>query len=178
MSKFYQQKPAEVDALTPYEGHLVFEENREGITFENLFAPWLKGASRIVVTDPYIRKFYQVQNMMDFLVMILLSKTSEDHIAVELVTTPNDYYTVRQTDSLNKIVASFQSATGIDFSWSYDDSKTSHARHIVTDTRWKISLDRGLDIFQHFPAGDTLSLVNRLQRRRAVKTFEVTHLRI
>ena len=37
-----------------------------------------------------------------------------------------------------------------------------HARHIVTDTGWKISLDRGLDIFQQYSMNDTFSLANRL----------------
>jgi hypothetical protein len=30
------------------------------------------------------------------------------------------------------------------------DDRSLHARSITTDTGWKISLDRGLDIFQPF----------------------------
>lgn len=48
----------------------------------------------------------------------------------------------------------------------------------LTDTGWKISLDRGLDIFQHFLAGDAFNLANRFQEHRAVKQFEVTYLRV
>lgn len=29
-------------------------------------------------------------------------------------------------------------------------SRTIHLRHIETDTGWKISFDRGLDVYQHF----------------------------
>lgn len=54
---------------------------------------------------------------------------------------------------------------------------TAHARHIVTDTGWKISLDRGLDIFQPYSMNDAFSLANRLQEHRSIKQFEVTYLR-
>jgi len=53
-----------------------------------------------------------------------------------------------------------------------------HARHIVTDTGWKISLDRGLDIFQPYDHRDALDLANRLQEYRACKAFEVTYIRL
>lgn len=163
--------------FVPREGHIVVKENRKGVTFEKLFGPWVKGATKIVVTDPYIRMFHQARNMMEFLEMIIRQKAPEDHVAVELITTPNDGDMTKQREFLDAIVASCQAA-GIDFSWSYDGSGTAHARHIVTDTGWKISLDRGLDIFQHFPAGDAFNLANRFQEHRAVKQFEVTYLRV
>ncbi len=51
-------------------------------------------------------------------------------------------------------------------------------RHIVTDQGWKISLDRGLDIFQRYEMNDAFALANRMQRYRACKAFEVTYLRV
>jgi len=68
--------------------------------------------------------------------------------------------------------------SGVDFTWAFDETGTAHARHIVTDTGWKISLDRGLDIFQQYPMNDAFSLANRLQQQRAAKQFEVTYLRV
>ena len=47
----------------------------------------------------------------------------------------------------------------------------------MTDTGWKISLDRGLDIFQLYSMNDAFSLANRLQEHRSLKQFEVTYLR-
>src|SRR5690606_31538761 len=49
---------AEVEAAA--EGHHVFAENRTGISYETLFGPYIAGATRIEVTDPYIRYFYQI----------------------------------------------------------------------------------------------------------------------
>lgn len=168
---------ADTPKSLPREGHIVVKENRKGITFEKLFGPWVKGATRIVVTDPYIRKFHQARNMMEFLEMIIRQKAPEDHVSVELITAPDDGDVAKQREFLDAIIASCQAA-GVDFSWSYDGSGTAHARHIVTDTGWKVSLDRGLDIFQHFPAGDAFNLANRFQEHRAVKQFEVTYLKM
>jgi len=35
------------------------------------------------------------------------------------------------------------SAVGVNFPWEFNGTGTIHARHIVTDHGWKISLDRG-----------------------------------
>ena len=37
-----------------------------GISFEKLFVPYLRGAKRIVLYDPYIRLTYQIYNFMSF----------------------------------------------------------------------------------------------------------------
>ena len=43
--------------------------------------------------------------------------------------------------------------------------------------RWKISLDRGLDIFQHYEMNDTFTFANRLQQYRPCKAFEITFIK-
>ncbi len=67
---------------------------------------------------------------------------------------------------------------GVQFSWEFDPTQTLHARHIVTDHGWKILLDRGLDIFQHYEMNDSFSLSNRLQEYRTCKAFEATYLKV
>jgi ATP-dependent Lon protease len=66
---------------------------------------------------------------------------------------------------------------GIDFTWEFDETNSIHARHIVTDHGWKILLDRGLDIFQHYEMNDAFAVANRLQRYRSCKSFEITYMR-
>ena len=160
----------------PKAGHFVFAENRKGVSFDRLFGPYLKGATRIVVTDPYVRLYYQIRNMMEFLESILRRKSPEDQVLVDLITCPDDGNILGQRENLDAVVAAF-AGTGLTFSWSFDGTGTAHARHIVTNTGWKISLDRGLDIFQKYPLNEPFSLANRLQEHRAVKQFEVTFLR-
>ena len=58
-----------------------------------------------------------------------------------------------------------------------DVTGTLHARHIVTNHGWKISLDRGLDIFQHYATNDAFTFANRLQQYRPCKAFEVTFIK-
>jgi ATP-dependent Lon protease len=158
------------------EGHKVFNENQKGVTFADLFWPWIEGATKIVITDPYIRMFHQVRNMMEFIEMIAIRKAQEDEVAVHLITCPDDTYPDKQQANLIA-VESASTAAGINFSWKFEGTNTIHARHIVSDAGWKISLDRGLDIFQKFEMNDAFSLANRLQAYRQVKGFEVTYLR-
>ena len=168
-----QTKPETKPHLEP--GHFVFSENRKGVSFKTLFWPYLNGARSIRIVDPYIRKFFQVRNIMEFLEMLVREKAPEDQIAVHLVTGPDDVDVLKQRENLDAVVAAINGA-GVDFSWAFDDTGTAHARHISTDHGWKISLDRGLDIFQQYPMSDAFSLANRMQEQRAIKQFEITYL--
>lgn len=169
---------AEVKAkpIGPREGHRVFSENQKGVTFADLFWPWIEGATKIVVTDPYVRMFHQIRNLMELIEMIAVRKAPEDEVAVHLITCLDDTYPDKQQANLIA-VENASTAAGINFSWEFDGTNTIHARHIVSDAGWKISLDRGLDIFQKFEMNDAFSLANRLQAYRQVKAFEITYLR-
>jgi ATP-dependent Lon protease len=160
----------------PEMGHFVYAENRKGISYEMLFGPYLKGAIKITITDPYIRLFFQVRNVMELVEMIVAQTAPEDQLVVELITCPDEGGIGKQRENLDAIVSACE-GTSVDFRWSFDGTGTAHARHIVTDTGWKISLDRGLDIFQQYPMNDAFSLANRLQEQRAIKQFEITYLR-
>lgn len=162
--------------VAPREGHRVFNENQKGVTFADLFWPWIAGAKKIVITDPYIRMFHQIRNLMEFVEMIALRKAPEDDIAVHLVTCLDDTFPEKQQSNLIAVEAA-GAVAGISFSWEFDGTNTIHARHIYSDTGWKISLDRGLDIFQKFEMNNSFSLPNRLQAYRQVKGFEVTYLK-
>lgn len=165
---------AEVEAAA--EGHHVFAENRTGISYETLFGPYIAGATRIEVTDPYIRYFYQIRNMMEFVEMVIRQKQPEDQVQIHLVTGPDEGNLERQRDLLESITTACTDS-GVDFTWAFDGSGTGHARHIVTDTGWKIVLDRGLDIFQAPIRTEGFSLGDRLQEYRKVKGFYVTYVR-
>ena len=173
------QPPTAVQAepAGPREGHKIFIENQKGVTFADLFWPWIERASRIVITDPYVRMFHQLRNLMELIEMIALRKAPEDEISVHLITCVDENYPEKQQSNLIA-VESAGAAAGIKFSWEYDATNTIHARHITSDAGWKISLDRGLDIYQKFEMNDAFSLTNRLQAFRQVKAFEITYLRM
>jgi ATP-dependent Lon protease len=155
------------------EQHLVIEENQKGISFDNLLGPYLKGATDIVITDAYIRKFHQARNLMELLETVAKNKNDDEEVLVTLITIEDEFYAEQQKQYLLSIQENVWSA-GINFSWEFDEEKSIHARHIVSNNGWKILLDRGLDIFQHFDGKDAFSLASRLQEYRLCKRFEVT----
>jgi ATP-dependent Lon protease len=168
--------PTQPKRAQPEEGHKVYAENRKGISYDILFGPYIDGAQRIVVTDPYIRFYYQARNMMEFVEMVIRRKAPEDQVAVHLVTGPDDGNVAQQREFLESISTACL-GSGVDFTWAFDSSGTAHARDIVTDTGWKIVLDRGLDIFQAPVKSGGFSLGDRLQDHRMAKGFYVTYIR-
>jgi len=169
--------PAKVVSEELTEQHLTFQENQRGISFERLFGPYLRGAKTITLTDAYIRLFHQVRNLMELLETVAKVKNKEDDIKFHLITREDELKGVQQREYLEKITES-SSSVGIEFTWAYDTSGTIHARHIVTDHGWKVLLDRGIDVFQHYDMNDAFAFANRLQQFRQCKTFEVTFLKI
>lgn len=168
---------APVSTSDPKPGHVVFAENRKGISFDKILGPWTDGAKRIVITDPYIRKFHQARNVMELIEMLIRRKQPEDQIAVHLVTAPDDGNIQDQRECLEGI-AEACTGTGIDFTWVFDGTGALHARDITTDTGWKMVLDRGLDIFQPTPRKmNGFSLGERMQEHRMVRGFYVTYLK-
>jgi ATP-dependent Lon protease len=168
--------PLPDNANTAKEQHLVFQENQRGVTYAALFGPYLQGAQRIVITDGYIRLFYQARNLMEFLETIARQKSEDEEIAVHLITVADEFKVDQQRTYFEQMQTA-SATVGIRFSWQFDNANTIHARHIVTDHGWKILLDRGLDIFQHYEMNDAFAFANRLQQVRACKAFEVTYLR-
>lgn len=157
------------------ERHLTFHENQRGISFDTLFGPYLRGASKITITDPYIRLFYQIRNLMEFIETVLKHKSDEVEVAVHLVTIKDEFKGEQQKENFEKIQESCANV-GIDFTWEYDGTGAIHARHILTNHGWKILLDRGLDIFQPYEMNNAFAVANRLQQYRACRAFEVTYI--
>lgn len=159
------------------EQHLVFHENQRGLSFDKLFSPYLVGAKRIIITDPYLRMFHQLRNLMELMETISKLQGVEDEVGVHVVTVEDEFNGERQTESLQKI-ADACTGVGIHFTWAYDTSGSKHDRDITTDTGWKIVLGRGLDVFQRFELNDAFSFSNRLQQHRQCKEFSVTFIRL
>ena len=162
--------------LALQEKHLNFQENQKGISFDTLLGPYLRGANVITITDPYVRMYYQVRNLMEFIETVVKHGSRDEVIFIHLVTAEDEHRGEQQKENLAKIKNSC-ATVGVDFSWEFDASGTIHARHVITNHGWKISLDRGLDIFQHYEMNDSFTFTNRLQQFRSCKAFEVTFIK-
>ena len=108
-----------VSALVLKEAHLVFQENQRGVSFDKLFGPYLAGAKRIVITDPYLRMFHQVRNLMDLMETIAKHKVADDDVSVHVVTVEDEFNGEKQSENLQKISEACQ-VVGINFTWAYD----------------------------------------------------------
>ena len=157
-------------------GHVVVPENSKGWSYKRLFAPHLKGAGEITIRDPYVRMFFQVRNLMEFLQMVHEIVEEGDEVKVHLVTQSDPESCVKQEENLNQLVDSF-TGSKVAFSWEFDHGTNFHARNIATDTGWKITMDRGLDIFQKYETGP-FSLAQAMQEARLTRGVEVTYLKI
>lgn len=157
-------------------GHVVLPENTKGWSYRRLFAQHLKGARKITVSDPYVRHFYQARNVMEFLQMVHDLVPEGDEVSVHLVTQSDSETCVKQSESLNQMVTSF-AGSRVDFTWELDQSSNFHARSIVADTGWKITIDRGLDIFQRFESGP-FSAEQAIQEARLTRGAEVSYLKV
>lgn len=155
--------------------HIKVDENQTGISYHNLFANYLRGAKKIHVIDAYMRTFWQIRNMVEFLCMIYNLMQDGERVDVSLLTASYEKIDNQQDEYLEKTKRAFVE-TGMRFTYDYGDKKEIHARSITTNTGWKISLDRGLDIFQRCDRG-YFSLGLYSQESRACKAFEVTYIK-
>ena len=157
------------------EQHLSFRDGQRGFSFDRFFGPYLRGATKVTVADPFIRQPHQARNLMELIETIAKVTDDATETGVHLVTKvdENPEHARKQLANLEMIRTS-SAVAGIGFDYEFSD--TIHDRSISADTGWLIVLGRGLDVFQPFDT-DWLDLRLRQQRYRQVKEFTVTYMR-
>ncbi|MCX5947014.1 MAG: BREX system Lon protease-like protein BrxL, partial [Cyanobacteria bacterium] len=68
------------------EKHLVVPENSKGWSYRRLFGDYLRGATGIIIREPYIRAFHQVRNLVEFLRMVNEITPTGDEVTIHLIT--------------------------------------------------------------------------------------------
>jgi ATP-dependent Lon protease len=157
------------------EHHLVVPENAKGWSYRRLFADYLQGCSGIIIRDPYIRHFHQIRNQVEFLRMVNEITPIGDEVSVHLITASDQDTLEKQVENLGQVQDSF-AGTSTPFTWEIDASPNFHARSITTDHGWKITLDRGLDLFQWFEFSP-FNAAAVMQEARMVKGCEINYIR-
>ncbi len=163
-------------APTLFEGHRQYQENQRGVSYEALLIPYLRGATEITITDPYIRQFHQARNLMELIETLALIKDPADEVILKLITSENTDGPEKLQKQMEFLLRVKQAAAvaGINLDVKFDGS--IHDRSIVANSGWRINLGRGLDIFQFVP-NDAFDLAVKLQQYRQVKAFGVTYIR-
>jgi ATP-dependent Lon protease len=145
-------------------------ENQSGISYQSLFANYIKGAKQITIEDAYIRLPYQIKNLMEFLSLVAKLKDVDIEVSIKLITWNNDERIPDSIDAFDEIQESVADL-GITFSYEFKDI---HDRKISTDTGWDIILGRGLDIYEP-RKGYTID--EFMQEKRKCKAFTATYIR-
>jgi len=101
--------------------HFHIKENQRGVSFDYLFAQYTRGASLITVTDPYVRFFYQIRNLMEFLETVLKNRIEGQEVSVHLITIEDSTKGEKQRESLEKIKESCKTE-GLYFSYEFDET--------------------------------------------------------
>ena len=178
-----RQEPPEPDLLegklnpyrNPAQTTIRIKENETGYSYKNLFYPYVREANKIVIRDAYIRKDYQIKNLVAFCSIFPERKKDEARVEVLLITGLEDDpdNKVKQIEKLEELKKALLELN-IDFRYEFDN--TLHDRSIETDTGWRIIPGRGLDIYQD--PGTYYSPVNFDQTKRKCKQTDIDFIKI
>ena len=151
------------------EKSMTFRMGQTGVSYEKLFAPYMRDAKVITVEDPYIRASWQIKNFMEFALMLINTRPVDD-LKLNLVTNEEDEKIPDLIDKLDDIKDDL-TFYGIDFEYKLRDF---HDRCIKTDTGWTITLGRGLDMFEKY---NTYSIASSKQDMRKCKECTITFIK-
>lgn len=136
------------------------KEGQTGVSFRRLFGPYLKGAKAVTLVDPYLRFDYQIHNLMSF---IELLEPEDQGISLQVITAAgSNEEEVELSEKLDQVQ---EGATAKRISFTYTFDRTKHDRMIETDTGWRITLGRGLDIFHRVEGRFSLGFIDQTQRK-------------
>ncbi len=151
------------------EKNLTFRMGQTGVTYQSLFADYLKDATEITIEDPFIRTNWQVRNLTEFMTMLIDTRDADD-LKVHLITNEEEEKIPELIDRLDDIKDDM-AGYGIEFDYKFRDF---HDRCIKTDNGWVISLGRGLDIYEKY---SPYSVAAACPSKRKCKEFMVTYTR-
>ncbi len=125
------------------EKHFTIRYGDIGYSYQSLFAAYLVGAKALTIEDPYIRKDYQLRNLIQVCEIAVQTGTIKQ---ITLVTGSEHDYQRQEIEPKLKSLAESLADSGVEFRFSFDDKL--HDRELRTDTGWHITIGRGLDIYQ------------------------------
>ena len=151
------------------EKSMSFRMGQTGVSYEKLFAPYMREAKEITVEDPYIRASWQIKNFMEFALMLINTRPVDD-LKLNLFTNEEEDKIPDLIDKLDDIKDDLASY-GIEFTYKFRDF---HDRCIKTDTGWTITLGRGIDMFEKY---SPYSIASSKQDMRKCKEFTATFMK-
>ncbi len=146
------------------EQHFTILYGDTGYSYESIMGPYLKGATSVVIEDPYIRLQHQIQNFVRFCETVLKAGTVKK---ISLITGYDDKTLL--ADISEKLDELKQSLLELDVELDVTLNPNIHDREIRLDNGWIIKIGRGLDFYQK-PGGWFEVGVNDLSLRKCLET--------
>jgi ATP-dependent Lon protease len=153
------------------EKEIIIRDNQKGISYKKLFGEYLKGATEITLTDPYIRHPHQFRNLLEFCSVLIQNKKKEEEVHLHVISWNDLEYTAISIVNFDEIKESLRDS-GIILTYEFQDL---HDRNIITNSGWKIKLGRGLDIFEK-PAF-RFDISDVMQEQRQCRNCEITYIK-
>lgn len=146
-------------APAPQEKDLHIRSGQMGFSYASLFALYLRDAKEITIEDPYLRKYYQLRNLSEFMAMLVETRPVEG-LKVHLATFAEEYEKHDVLEALTEIQGEMETF-GMEFTYEF---RQFHDRCIITNDGWKIMLGRGLDIFEPFNKYSVCSVASKQRK--------------
>jgi ATP-dependent Lon protease len=125
------------------EQHYTILYGDTGHSYDSIVGPYLRGASALVVEDPYIRHAHQIQNFVRFCEVLVRQGSIRK---LQLITSYD------ANAPLHEIAEKFeelkQSLLEVDIELDVKLNPNLHDREIRIDNGWTVKIGRGLDFYQ------------------------------
>ncbi|WP_442582110.1 BREX system Lon protease-like protein BrxL [Mesorhizobium sp. ASY16-5R] len=125
------------------EQHFTILYGDTGHSYESILGPYLRGATALVIEDPYIRMPHQIQNFVRFCETVLRHSVAKK---ITLVTSYDDK--TQFADISEKLEELKQSLLELDVVLEINLNANLHDREIRIDNGWVVKIGRGLDFYQ------------------------------
>ena len=119
-----------------------------GYGYDDLFAEYLKGASIVMLEEPYLTHGFQMTNLVRFVELLV---EIGDCKVFRLVTKPGETpeESTLISDSLQRLKNTLDDMDDVSMTFEYEFDENSHDRYIRTSNNWDITLGRGLHFYQN-----------------------------
>lgn len=146
------------------EKHYTILYGETGHSYETILGPYLRGAKRVEVEDPYVRMPHQVQNFVRFCEAVVRGGAVQQ---IRLVTGYDDEEKWAETRA--RLGELRQSLIDVGVELEVETNPVLHDREIRLDNGWVIKIGRGLDFYQK-PLGWYEIGAHDLRLRRCMET--------
>lgn len=119
-----------------------------GYGYDDLFAEYLKGASIVMLEEPYLTHGFQMTNLVRFVeLLVKIGDCKVFRLVTKHGETPEESTLI--SDSLQRLKNTLDDMDDVSMTFEYEFDENSHDLYIRTSNNWDITLGRGLHFYQN-----------------------------